>query len=67
MSADDDLQEPSRGPQRKSLYESFVSSSDQLQELRQDGKEAEADDGPPWGVDWSYEEISGARSSAFPP
>lgn len=70
MSADEDLQEPSRRPQRKSLYESFVSSSDRLRELGQDGEETEAPgagEGPPRGFDWSYEEHSGARSSASPP
>ncbi|XP_030658386.1 negative elongation factor E isoform X2 [Nomascus leucogenys] len=70
ISADDDLQESSRRPQRKSLYESFVSSSDRLRELGPDGEEAEgpgAGDGPPRSFDWGYEERSGARSSASPP
>lgn len=70
VSADEDLQESSRRPQRKSLYESFVSSSDRLRELGPDGEEAEgpgAADGPPRGFDWSYEEHGGARSSASPP
>uniref|UniRef100_G1SS72 Negative elongation factor E n=1 Tax=Oryctolagus cuniculus TaxID=9986 RepID=G1SS72_RABIT len=70
ISADDDLQESSRRPQRKSLYESFVSSSDRLRELGPDGEEAEgpgAGDGPPRSFDWGYEERGGARSSASPP
>ncbi|XP_041490411.1 negative elongation factor E [Microtus oregoni] len=70
VSADEDLQESSRRPQRKSLYESFVSSSDRLRELGPDGEEAEgpgAADGPPRGFDWSYEEHGSARSSASPP
>ncbi|EPY85402.1 negative elongation factor E-like protein [Camelus ferus] len=70
VSADDDLQESSRRPQRKSLYESFVSSSDRLRELGPDGEEAEvsgAGDGPPRSFDWGYEERGGARSSASPP
>uniref|UniRef100_A0A8C2S603 Negative elongation factor complex member E n=1 Tax=Capra hircus TaxID=9925 RepID=A0A8C2S603_CAPHI len=70
VSADDDLQESSRRPQRKSLYESFVSSSDRLRELGPDGEEAEgpgAGDGPPRSFDWGYEERGGTRSSASPP
>nr|KAF6506811.1 negative elongation factor complex member E [Rousettus aegyptiacus] len=70
ISADDDLQESSRRPQRKSLYESFVSSSDRLRELGPDGDEAEgpgAGDGPPRSFDWAYEERGGARSSVSPP
>ncbi|XP_054425111.1 negative elongation factor E [Pteronotus mesoamericanus] len=70
ISADDDLQELSRRPQRKSLYESFVSSSDRLRELGADGDEAEgsgAGDGLPRSFDWGYEEHGGARSSVSPP
>ncbi|XP_010608191.1 negative elongation factor E isoform X1 [Fukomys damarensis] len=69
ISADDNLQEASRRPQRKSLYESFVSSSDRLRELGPD-EEAEgpgAGDGPPRSSDWGYEERGGTRSSASPP
>ncbi|NIG59735.1 negative elongation factor E-like protein [Pontoporia blainvillei] len=66
ISADDDLQESSRRPQRKSLYESFVSSSDRLRELGPDGEEVErpgAGDAPARSFDWSYEERG---SDSFP-
>ncbi|KYO19115.1 negative elongation factor E [Alligator mississippiensis] len=69
ISADDDSQE-SRRPQRKSLYDSFVSSSERLRESEEDGprggdKDPERGEGPRSAYDWDRGRDRD-RSDSFP-